>query len=83
MELANQNQIKNPLDDDLAYNEQSAMNLELTNNEYSIELDPDTITYLTMKKKTTFEDENEMRMNDKIWIYLRFLFCFYRTNFWK
>jgi len=61
MELANQIQPKNPLDDDLIDNEQSTMNLKLINNEYSIQLDSDTMKYLTMKKKSTLEDENEMR----------------------
>jgi hypothetical protein len=61
MELANQIQPKNPLDDDLVDNEQSTMNLKLINNEYSIQLDSDTMKYLTMKKKSALEDENEMR----------------------
>ncbi len=61
MELANQIQLKNPLDDDLVDNERSTMNLKLINNEYSIQLDLDTIKYLTMKKKSPLEDENEMR----------------------
>jgi hypothetical protein len=61
MELANQIQPKNPLDDDLIDNEQSTMNLKLINNEYSIQLDSDTMKYLTMKKKSALEDENEMR----------------------
>jgi hypothetical protein len=61
MELANQIQPKNPLDDDLVDNEQSTMNLKLINNEYSIQLDSDTMKYLTMKKKSVLEDENEMR----------------------
>jgi len=61
MELANQIQPKNPLDDNLVDNEQSTMNLKLINNEYSIQLDSDTMKYLTMKKKSALEDENEMR----------------------
>ncbi len=66
MELANQNQAKNPLDEDLLYHDPSIMNLKLMNNEYSIQLDAETIKYLTMKKKSLLavsnEDENEMRM---------------------
>ncbi|CAF1481804.1 unnamed protein product [Rotaria sordida] len=69
MDLANQNQVKNPLDDDdnddLIYNDQSTLNLKYLNNEYSIQLDPDTIKYLTTKKKSPLsisnDDENEMQ----------------------
>jgi hypothetical protein len=69
MELAKQNQAKNPLDEDFLYNDQSTMNLKLINNEYSIQLDTDTVKYLTMKKKPPLsisnEDENEMREKEK------------------
>ncbi|CAF0756555.1 unnamed protein product [Rotaria sp. Silwood1] len=65
MDLANQNQAKNPLDDDLTYNDQSTINLKYLNSEYSIQLDPDTIKYLTTKKKSPLslsnDDENEMQ----------------------
>ncbi len=70
MELANQNQAKNPLDDQLLSNDQSMMNLKCINNEYSIQLDADTIKYLTMKKKAsltlTNDDENEMRKKRRV-----------------
>ena len=66
MDLANQTQAKNPLDDHLPSTNQSMMNLKCLNNEYSIQLDSDTIKYLTTKKKpplsVTNDDENEMRM---------------------
>jgi len=68
MDLANQNQVKNPLDDELSYNDQSTMNLKYLNNEYSIQLDPDTMKYLTTKKKPPLsvsnEEENEMRTKE-------------------
>jgi len=85
MELANQIQPKNPLDDDLVDNEQSTMNLKLINNEYSIQLDSDTMKYLTMKKKSALEDENEMRRKkifDMKILYENLVF-FSRTDFWK
>lgn len=69
MELANQIQAKNPLEEDFGYNDPSTMNLKLINNEYSIQLDADTIKHLTMKKKPIVtipnDDEAEMRMNRK------------------
>ncbi|UJR35706.1 hypothetical protein I4U23_028456 [Adineta vaga] len=65
MELANQNQAKNPLKDDLSYNDSTMMNLKCLNNEYAIQLDADTIKYLSSKKKPTSslpnEEENEMQ----------------------
>jgi len=82
MDLANQNQVKNPLDDELSYNDQSTMNLKYLNNEYSIQLDSDTIKYLTMKKKSTLEDENEMRKKN-IFNLKQFICLFFRTDFWK
>ncbi|CAF5141018.1 unnamed protein product, partial [Rotaria socialis] len=66
MHLANQNQIKNPLDDELLCHDQSRMNVKCLTNEYSIQLDPDTIKYLTTKKKSPLsisnDDDIEMRM---------------------
>ncbi len=65
MELANQNQAQNPLDDHSLSNGPSATNLKLLTNEYSIQLDADTIKYLTTKRKPSLvvanDDENEMR----------------------
>ncbi|CAF0944406.1 unnamed protein product [Adineta steineri] len=65
MDLANQNQAKNPLKDDLSCDRESIMNLKYLNNEYSIQLDSDTIKYLTTKKKSllsvTNDEENEMQ----------------------
>ncbi|CAF5134728.1 unnamed protein product, partial [Rotaria socialis] len=66
MHLANQNQIKNPLDDELLCHDQSRMNVKCLTNEYSIQLDSDTIKYLTTKKKSPLsisnDDDIEMRM---------------------
>ncbi len=65
MELANQNQAKNPLDDDLLSSEQSTMNFKMNNNNaYSIQLDGETMKYLSMKKKAplSVSNEEEMRM---------------------
>lgn len=68
MDLANQIQAKNPLDDELSYNDQSTMNIKCLHNEYSLQLDPDTIKYLTTKKKPPLsvsnEEENEMRKEE-------------------
>jgi hypothetical protein len=67
MDLANQTQPRNPLDDDLLFRDQSTINFKCLNNEYSIQLDPDTIKYLTTKKKAPLsvsnDDEIEMRKN--------------------
>ncbi|CAF3632421.1 unnamed protein product [Rotaria socialis] len=59
MHLANQNQIKNPLDDELLCHDQSRMNVKCLTNEYSIQLDPDTIKYLTTKKKSPLSISND------------------------
>ena len=66
MNLANQKHIENPLDETSMANDSTTTNLKCFAQEYSIQLDQDTIKYLTMKKKTsTFvvnEDEHEARM---------------------
>jgi len=72
MELANQIQPKNPLDDDLFSSDQSTINFKVINNEYSIQLDSDTIKYLSMKKKAplSVSNEDEMRMKDCLKIFI-------------
>ena len=65
MDLANQNQTRSALDNELMFNDQSVAPLKCSNDEYSIQLDPDTIKYLTAKRKPPMsvpqEDENDMR----------------------
>lgn len=67
MELANQNHLTNPLENDVSYDDSSTINLKSLNNEYSVKLDSDTIKYLTAKTKlsTSNDDENDMRMKEK------------------
>lgn len=78
MELANQNQAKNPLEDDFCAPDPSTMNFKVVNNEYSIQLDADTMKYLSMKKKAplSVSNEEEMRKMKKIIrrIFVYFLF---------
>ena len=57
MELANQVQPKNPLDDDVF-----SSDFTVVNNEYSIQLDPETVRYLSMKKKAPLSVSNEEEM---------------------
>ena len=82
MDLANQNQINNPLKHDLSYHDQSINSL---NNEYLVQLDADTIQCLSTKKKSclsiTNEDENDMRMKN-FRLSLIMIHCLCRTNFW-
>ena len=65
MDLANQSHLKNPLDDPSLLDENSTMKLKCLNDEYSIQLDADTMKYLTAKKKPALsvfnEDEHDMR----------------------
>ncbi len=80
MELANQIQPNNPLDDDPFSSDHSTMNLKVINNEYSIQLDSDTIKYLSMKKKAPLSVSNEEEMRMKIisrFSYLRL--CFFSS----
>jgi hypothetical protein len=87
MELANQNQVKNPLDDQILSNDQSMMNLKCLNNDYSIQLDSETIKYLTMKKKASLplsnDDENEMRRKIISKFKIHFISYLYRTDLWQ
>ena len=68
MELANQHRLTNPLDDTSQCNDYANMNFKCLDNEYSIELDADTIKCLAAKKKGPLslfnDDEHEMRTFD-------------------
>ena len=68
MELANRNQARNPLADDSSCHDSSMVNFKCLNNEYAIQLDNETIKYLSTKKRPPAsvpnEEENEMRMTE-------------------
>lgn len=83
MDLANQNRLTNPLDDASQCN----ANLKSLDNEYSIELDADTIKCLSAKKKGPLsifnDDEHEMRkINEVQRVKIFFVFVSFRTDFW-
>lgn len=65
MELANQQQTKNPLDDDIPMDQRSMDTFKLSHDEYSIQLDSDTLKCFTTKKKfspfLSNDDEHDMR----------------------
>ena len=65
MELANQNPTRSALNDNFIFNDQSVAPLKCSNDEYSIQLDADTLKYLTTKRKPLMpvpqEDESDMR----------------------
>lgn len=65
MELANQQQLINPFEEDMIYNESIMNNSQLINQEYSIELDDETMKCLANKRKSSTiisnEYENDMQ----------------------
>ncbi|CAF1621878.1 unnamed protein product [Adineta ricciae] len=65
MELANRNQARNPLTDDSSCHDSSTVNFKCLDNEYAIQLDNETIKYLSTKKRPPAsvpnEEENEMQ----------------------